>query len=150
LVIPSSERYLHRNDPLVTPETASKLGTLAGGIGAFISGLIAFYTFMRLRKLNRFEFYYRELGRIELIARGHEVDPDAPTAPDALRTHLEARLSNLKCRVLEDFAEGGLKGEGLLAGIIALINDTRDSLARSLPQGESPPFHPVTAQAAAP
>jgi hypothetical protein len=44
------------------------------------------------------------------------------------------RLSSLKCQVLEDFAEGGLKGEGLVAGIIALINDTRESLARSLPQ----------------
>ena len=35
----------------------------------------------------------------------------------------------LKCEVLTDFAEGGLKGEGLMAGIIALINDTRESLA---------------------
>jgi hypothetical protein len=35
----------------------------------------------------------------------------------------------LKCAVLKDFAAGGLKGEGLMAGIIALINDTRESLA---------------------
>ena len=30
---------------------------------------------------------------------------------------------------LKDCAEGGLRGEGLMAGIIALINDTRESLA---------------------
>jgi len=132
---PGTEQYLHRNDPVVTPQLAETFGKVAGGIGAFASGLLALYTFLRLRKLNRFEAYYREIGSIELIARGLEMDPDAPTAPDALRTHLEARLSDLKCRVLADFAEGGLKGEGLVAGIIALINDTRESLARTLPQG---------------
>lgn len=126
---PGAERYLRRDDPVLTPELVGKLGTLAGGIGAFISGLIAFYSFMRLRKLNRFESYYHELTQIELIARGVQVDPDAPTTSDTLRAHLEMRLSALKCRVLEDFAEGGLKGEGLMAGIIALINDTRNSLA---------------------
>ena len=131
---PGAERYLRRNDPLLTTETASNMSKLAGGIGTFASGMIALYTFVRLRKLNRFESYYKEVGRIELIARGLEVDPEAPTTPEALRTHLETRLSSLKCQVLEDFAEGGFKGEGLLAGIIALINDTRGSLAHTLPQ----------------
>ena len=47
----------------------------------------------------------------------------------SLRSYLERRLTALKCKVLEDFAAGGLKGEGLMAGIIALINDTRGSLS---------------------
>ena len=85
-----------------------------------------------------FESYYREVGRIERIARGLEVDPDVPANREDLRAELELRLSNLKCQVLEDFAEGGVKGEGLLAGIIALINDTRDSLAGMLPQHGRP------------
>jgi hypothetical protein len=108
----------------------SKLGTLFGGIGAFLSGVIAFYGFLRLRKLNRFEAYSREIGRIELLARGLEGDPAAPAEPVALRTYLEGRLTTLKHDVLKDFAGGGLKGEGLMAGIIALINDTRESLIR--------------------
>jgi hypothetical protein len=124
-----TERYLHRNDPLLTPEAAYKFGTLAGGIGAFLSGAIAVYSFLRLRHLNRFGSYYREIGQIELIARGLEQDPAAPTDVPSLRSYLERRLIALKCKVLEDFAAGGLKGEGLMAGIIALINDTRDSLA---------------------
>jgi TRAP-type uncharacterized transport system substrate-binding protein len=126
---PGTERYLHRNDPLLTPATAYKLGTLAGGIGAFLSGAIAVYGFLRLRKLNRFESYYREIGQIEMIASGLEDDPTAPTDLPSLRSRLERRLTTLKCKVLEDFAEGGLKGEGLMAGIIAPINDTRESLA---------------------
>jgi TRAP-type uncharacterized transport system substrate-binding protein len=126
---PGTERYLHRNDPLLTPEVAYKFGTLAGGIGAFLSGAIAVYGFLRLRRLNRFESYYREIGQIERTARGLEDDPSAPTDLPSLRSHLEGRLISLKCKVLEDFAAGGLIGEGLMAGIIALINDTRESLA---------------------
>jgi hypothetical protein len=124
-----TERYMHRNDPLLTPEVASKLVAVAGGMGACLSGLIAFYGFLRLRSLNRFESYYREIAQIEMIARGLEDDPAAPNDVPSLRAHLEGRLIALKCKVLQDFAEGGLKGEGLMAGIIALINDTRNSLA---------------------
>jgi TRAP-type uncharacterized transport system substrate-binding protein len=124
-----TERYLHRDDPLLTPEAAYKFGTLAGGIGAFFSGVIAVYGFLRLRNLRRFESYYREIGNIEMTARGLKHDPAAPTDVASLRSHLEERLATLKCEVLQDFAEGGLRGEGLMTGIIALINDTRESLA---------------------
>jgi hypothetical protein len=122
---------LHRHDPLVTSEIASLLARVAGGVGAFVSGAIALYTFLRLRKLNRFEGYYREIGRIERVARGLEEDPEAPMTPKALRTHLEKRLSALKCRVLEDFAEG-LKGEASVSGVIAVINETRSTLPLAL------------------
>jgi hypothetical protein len=125
-----TERYLHRNDPLLTSAVASRIGTLASGIGYALWGAIAVYGYLRLRHLNRFESYYREIGQIEMIARGLEQDPAAPTDLPSLRSHLEERLITLKCKVLEDFAAGGLKGEGLMAGIIALINDTRESLAR--------------------
>jgi TRAP-type uncharacterized transport system substrate-binding protein len=126
---PGTERYLHRNDPLLTPEVASRLGTLVGGVGAFVSGVIAFYGFLRLRNLNRFESYYREIEQIEMAAYGLREDPAAPTDRESLRANLEGRLTALKCKVLNDFAEGGLRGEGLMASIIALINDTRESLA---------------------
>jgi TRAP-type uncharacterized transport system substrate-binding protein len=127
---PGTERFLHRSDPLVTPEVAARLGTVVGGLGAFISGLIAFYGFLRLRNLRRFESYYHEIEHIEMLAYGlHDDDPAAPIDLKSLQTHLFGRLTKLKCKVLEDFAEGGLKGEALMVGIIALINDTRESLA---------------------
>jgi TRAP-type uncharacterized transport system substrate-binding protein len=125
-----TERYLHRNDPLLTPEVAYKFGTLGGGIGAFLSGAIAFYSFLRLRNLRRFESYYREIEQIEMLGRGLQDDPATPTDRESVRSLLERRLTTLKCKVLDDFASGGLRGEGLMLGIIALINDTRESLAR--------------------
>ena len=50
-----TERYLHRDDPLLTSEVASKFGKLASGIGYFLWGVIALYGFLRLRNLRRFE-----------------------------------------------------------------------------------------------
>jgi hypothetical protein len=102
---------------------------LASGVAYFLWGVIALYGFLRLRNLRRFETYYDEIGQIEMIAHGLAKDPGAPADGPSLLEHLEGRLTALKCRVLKDFAEGGLRGEGLMAGIIALINDTRESLA---------------------
>jgi hypothetical protein len=145
-----AERYLHRNDPLLTPEMAYKFGTMAGGMGAFISAAIAVYGFLRLRSLNRFESYYHEIEQIEMIARGLKDDPAAPIDLPSLRSYLEGRLTTLKCKVLADFSASGLKGEGLMAGIIALINDTRETLAAmvTLRNGANPsPDHAEVEQA---
>lgn len=124
-----TERFLRRHEPWLTPDAASKLKSLIGGLASFASGAIGLYTFLRIRKIRRFESYYRELSRIELIARGQMADPNCPHEPVARRAELEARLSALRCRIFQDFARGGLKGESELAGIVAMINDTRKSLA---------------------
>jgi TRAP-type uncharacterized transport system substrate-binding protein len=137
-----TERYLHRNDPLLTPDAASKLVKLASGIGYFLWGVIALYGFFRLRQLRRFESYYREIGEIEMSAAELVDAPTARTDVPDLRSHLERQLIALKCKVLEDFAAGGLRGEGLMAGIIALINDTRESLAGMGTPGKGARQHP--------
>jgi TRAP-type uncharacterized transport system substrate-binding protein len=136
-----TERYLRRTEPFFSPELVSALGKAAGGLGAFVSGIVALYGFLRLRQLRRFESYYQEIRRVELIARGLEVDPAAPVDPCARRAYLEERLLDLKSRALQDFANGGLKGEGLMTGIVSLVNDTRASLARleaSASSGKNP------------
>ena len=126
-----TELYLRSKRPLFTPELVAQLSKLLGGAGAFASGLVAFYGFLKLRQLRRFEAYYQEIRRIELIARGLEDDPLAPPPdrPADRLAFLEGRLNDLKCEALKDFADGGMKGEGLMSGITALVNDTRDSLA---------------------
>ena len=35
----------------------------------------------------------------------------------------------MKSRALQDFANGGLTGEGLMSGIVSLVHDMRASLA---------------------
>jgi hypothetical protein len=39
------------------------------------------------------------------------------------------KLDDVKSEGIRDFQAGGLKGEGLLAGVVTLVNDTRSSLA---------------------
>jgi TRAP-type uncharacterized transport system substrate-binding protein len=128
-----AELYLHRTEPLLTPEMMTTLGRVLGGLGAFVSGIVALYGYLRLRQLQRFACYYQEIRRLELIARGQEEDPAAPTDPAARRAYLEEQLLDLKSRALADFASGGLTGEGLLSGIVSLVNDTRVSLAQLAP-----------------
>jgi hypothetical protein len=124
-----TDLYLRRRQPLFTPELMTQLGRLLGGLGAFISGIIGIYGFLRILQLRRFESYYEEVRRIVQVARGLEDDPNAPPDADARRAYLLDQLDDLKSEAIRDFADGGLKGEGLLAGVVALVNDTRSSLA---------------------
>jgi hypothetical protein len=134
-----SELYLRRRQPVLTSELMSHLGRLLGGIGAFASGVLGLYGFLRILQLRRFESYYQEVRRIVQVARGREDDPNAPPDPSARRAYLVDQLDDLKSEAIRDFAEGGLKGEGLLAGVIALVNDTRSSLAA---ENWTPRLHP--------
>jgi hypothetical protein len=124
-----TELYLRRRQPVLTPEMMSQLGRLLGGLGAFASGMVGLYGFQRILQLRMFEAFYQEVRRIVQISRGQAHDPAAPTDPDARRAYLLGRLDDLKSDAVRQFAEGGLKGEGLLSGGVALINDTRNSLA---------------------
>jgi TRAP-type uncharacterized transport system substrate-binding protein len=134
-----AERYMRRAEPLLSPELMSTMAKALGGLGAFISGVVAVYGYLRLRQLRRFASYYQEIRRLELVARGQEADPSAPAGPAARRAYLEERLLDLKSRALLDFASGGLTGEGLMSGIVSLVNDTRASLARLGPAAQPAP-----------
>jgi hypothetical protein len=134
-----AELYLRRRQPLLTPELLSQLGRLLGGLGAFVSGILGLYGFLRIMQLRRFQSYYEEVRRIVQVARGLDEDPGAPANPDARRAYLLDQLDNLKSEAIRDFADGGLRGEGLLAGVVALVNDTRSSLAAGHRTPQVPP-----------
>jgi hypothetical protein len=138
-----TELYLRHRQPALTPELMSQAGRLLGGLGAFASGIVAFYGFLRILQLRRFEAYYREVRRIVQVARGREDDPEAPPDPDARRAYLLDQLDDIKSEAIRDFAEGGLKGEGLLAGVTALVNDTRSSLGAESRTHRLHPSSPV-------
>jgi hypothetical protein len=124
-----TELYLRHREPFLTPELISRLGKLLGGLGAFVSGLVGLYGLLRILQLRRFESYYQEVHRVVQVGRGLEDDPGAPLDPDARRAFLLDQLDDLQSEASRDFEEGGLPGEGLLAGVVALVNDTRSRLA---------------------
>jgi TRAP-type uncharacterized transport system substrate-binding protein len=125
-----SERYQKRQDPWLDPDTKAKIGSAIGGIASFVSGIIGFVTFLRVMKLRRFERHYRELSRLQLMARGFLTEPGCPNDQAARRQYLESRLTDLQRNVFHNFAVGGLRGESQLADMNAMINDMRAALAK--------------------
>ena len=92
-----AERYMRRNEPLLTPELLSGLGKVLGGLGAFVSGVVAVYGYLRLRQLRRFEAYYQEIRRLELIGAARKPTPPPPRTRRR-GAYLENRLLDLKSR----------------------------------------------------
>lgn len=125
-----SERFLRRHDPLLSPILTAKIGSITGGIASFTSGIIGFYTYLRVRKLRRFELHYRELSQLQLLARGQLEDPGCPKEQKARLAYIENRLTDLQSRVFRNFALGGLRGESQLADMNSMINDLRERVVR--------------------
>src|SRR5262245_18014565 len=84
-------QHLQRDRPVLTPQSLAHLGTVLGGVGAFTGGMVAFYGLLRIRQSRRFEYYFHEIRKLELIASGVEADPDAPEGAAARRRYLEAK-----------------------------------------------------------
>ena len=76
--------------------------------------------------------------------REDRTPPDCGRGSKPSATHPHWRESKPCLRGLDGVAEGGLRGEGLMAGIIALINDARNSMERldEVPPGPEPPAPP--------
>lgn len=127
-----TRRYQDRTKPLIADDLGNMMQRGAGVLGAVAGGLMFLYGAYQRWRLRQFETFFQEVRRVELVARGVEIDPDAPTEREALRVCLEKRLSDLKCRALEQFTEGDLKAEGLMAGLLTLITDTRAALPQLL------------------
>ena len=47
-----AERYMRRSEPLLSPELVSSFGKVLGGVGAFVSGLVAIYGYLAPRQLG--------------------------------------------------------------------------------------------------
>jgi hypothetical protein len=101
---------------------------LASVLGGIIGGILAIYGYFRWRRLLRFEHYFHEIRRIELIARGVETDPAAPTTRPELLIYLRNQLSDLRSAAIVEFARGRLQGENLILSIFTLVKDTSQYL----------------------
>ena len=103
-----------------------------GAAGAAVGGIIAIWGYFHRRRLLRYNHYYQEIGRINLIAMGKEVDPAAPRDPVQLHRYLDEKLVALRTAAIAEFAEGRLQGEMLVIGIFQLIADTSVTIQRLL------------------
>src|SRR5262249_59804570 len=59
-----TERYMRRSEPVLSPEMTAALGRAAGGLGALVSGIIALYSFLRLRQLRALPAHTKWIPRL--------------------------------------------------------------------------------------
>jgi len=105
---------------------------LASVLGGIIGGILAIYSYFRWRRLLRFEHYFHEIRRIELIARGVQVDSAAPTSRPELLMYLRNKISDLRNEAIVEFARGRMQGESLMLSIFTLAKDTNEYLSMVL------------------
>jgi hypothetical protein len=86
---------------------------------------------------------YGALDAIHLVDQPNDIDMALIPGGVALHSYPNARqvaalgLEPLHLLVRAELAEGGLRGEGLMSGIVSLVNDTRNSLERIAPAVQS-------------
>lgn len=120
--------YLDRDKPLAVQETMEWINGCLSVFGAFSAGALSLYGLLWRQKVRRPADYYAEIRKVELLAAGAESDPDAPLERQDFAKHLDDRLLQLRQELIEDICEGRIKGEPVIANILALLKDARRNL----------------------
>ena len=128
-----TQRYLRRSKPVIAGDlldwwekSLSISGVVAGA---------AFFCWQWLRQRvarardASFAAYLERVSNIERRAARLERQPELAIGS---LIELQRELGRLKGEAIDRFAAGDLRGEALMSGFLALINDTRNYLARLL------------------
>ncbi|MBL9161803.1 MAG: hypothetical protein JNL18_03570 [Planctomycetaceae bacterium] len=127
-VHPGSDAFLRARRPLNLNEILGPTTDALSVAGATIAGCLALWSFVRGLRAVQPDVHLRQIDRIERLLQGHELDESAPTLPGEFLEYLESRLSQVKQKVIEDYANGRLDGDDALIGILTLVADTRHLL----------------------
>lgn len=131
--------YLDRDKPLAVQETVEGISTFLSMFGAFSAGALSLYGLLRRKRVRKPSDYYAEIRKIEMIAGGTDTDETAPIQPKEFVKYLDDRLLRLRQDLIEDICEGRIKGEQVIANILALLKDAR----RNLPHLDDDAFDPT-------
>ena len=123
--------YRDKDKPLVRADIAELVRYIITGLGPLIGGCLALYGYYRWRQLLRFLEYFRQLQQYDLAAKGLTQMESLPSDHFERSRRLEEELVLLQQRVVNDFCKNYFYGEGVLANLLVLMNETRDFLRRS-------------------
>jgi hypothetical protein len=62
---------------------------------------------------------------LDLLSHGAEIDSTGPIQPKQLVPYLDDRQLKLRQSLIEDICEGRIKGDQVIANILALLKDAR-------------------------
>jgi len=120
--------YLDRDKPVAVDKVLESLSNGLSVFGAFAAGVLSLYGLLRTRTARQPSDYYDSIRKIEELARTLDQDPATAATACELLDDLDERLSKLRQNLIEDICEGRIKGEQLIANILALLNDVRGGL----------------------
>lgn len=134
---PAAVAYLDRDKPIGFEVIADWLSNSLSIFGAFSAGALSLYGLLKARKTRRPSDYFTEIRQIDQFARGTAAPDAAGIEPDEISRHLEERLHAVRQNLIQDICEGRIKGDQVIANILALINDTRRHLPRPVEASNS-------------
>jgi TRAP-type uncharacterized transport system substrate-binding protein len=142
---PAAIAYLDRDKPLPVQDVIDAGKEAFSLFGALSALALSAYGLVGRKKVRRPSDYYAEIRKVEQMAHGGALDGVAPLGPADLRRHLDGRLQTLRQELIADICEGQIKGDAVIANILALLHDTRAGLLRD----DAPAPAPMTAPPAA-
>jgi TRAP-type uncharacterized transport system substrate-binding protein len=143
--------YQQRNTPLLSGQAMDSAQKGVAILAAAASGLFVLWQWAKkygqFARDKGFNTYITQVARIEEQALQAEQDHQLDVSQFR---DLRARLCRLKTQVLDEFAQGDLGGNDLLAGFLIQVNDIRDYLTRLVLEQESKPAEVVREAALVP
>lgn len=127
---PVAEAYLDRDKPLAIRETMESVTKAFSLFGVLSAAGLTCYGLLRKKKPRKPSDYFSAIRQVDMIARGAAADESAPMKPDEFILYLDDRLLRLRQDLIGDICEGNLKGDQVIANILALLKDTRANLQR--------------------
>lgn len=129
-VHPAAGAFLDRHNPLPINDIMETITRILTIFGAVSAGALAVCGLLWRKKIRRPADYFAEIRKVELIAHGVQADARAPIKPVELVKYLDDRLVRLRHQLIEDICEDHIKGDQVIANILALLKDAQRNLHR--------------------
>ena len=127
---PAAIAYLDRDKPLAVAQAMDWINKGLSVLGAFSAGALSLYGLVWRKKARKPSDYYAEIRKLDLLTHGAEIDSTGPVQPKQLVPYLDDRLLKLRQSLIEDICEGRIKGDQVIANILALLKDARLNLPK--------------------
>ncbi|UJR78671.1 TAXI family TRAP transporter solute-binding subunit [Sandaracinus amylolyticus] len=122
---PGTLEWLHRNDPLLTPELMEGIESLRSFLVSLVVAGILAYRWWRRSRVSGLDRFFAEVSRIDREALALERETHLDLARMVV---LRTRLGETKTRALEAFARGQVHSEELLSSFLVHVADVRSHL----------------------
>lgn len=129
---PVAAAYLDRNKPvLLINKTMEWFSKGLSFFGAFSAGALSLYSFLRRKKTRTPTEYFAEIRKLELASLQSKTLPPQTRAAAEIHQQLDHSFAKLRQELIEDICEGRIKGDLVIANILAVLRDARRHTAQS-------------------